>query len=158
MLPWRQYWDYETALYQLIKSRIHTNYMLTARQHFLKQYGNFPFRRIHNWLELRPPRNYKQLIGYVTCGMIFRGGGIKTEHDDIIKWKQFPRYFVRDIHWSPVNSRFATWLSNHLPCQLWDENTYPFPNFNDCIVEVWEWISYFLQHFIMNASTYPCWH
>ena len=27
-------------------------------------------------------------------------------HDDIIKWKHFPRYwpFVRGIHWSPVNS------------------------------------------------------
>ena len=27
-------------------------------------------------------------------------------HDDVIKWKPFPRYwpFVRGIHWSPVNS------------------------------------------------------
>ena len=27
-------------------------------------------------------------------------------HDDVIKWKQFPRYrpIVRGIHWSPVNS------------------------------------------------------
>ena len=30
---------------------------------------------------------------------------IKT-HDDVIKWKHFPRYWscVRGIHWSPVNS------------------------------------------------------
>ena len=28
------------------------------------------------------------------------------EHDDVIKWNYFPRYwpFVREIHWSPVNS------------------------------------------------------
>ena len=28
-------------------------------------------------------------------------------HDDFIKWKHFPRYwpFVREIHWSPVNSK-----------------------------------------------------
>ena len=28
-------------------------------------------------------------------------------HDDVIKWKHFPRYwpFVREIHWSPVNSQ-----------------------------------------------------
>ena len=28
-------------------------------------------------------------------------------HDDVIKWKHFPRYwpFVRGIHWSPLNSR-----------------------------------------------------
>ena len=27
-------------------------------------------------------------------------------HDDVIRWKHFPRYwhFVRGIHWSPVNS------------------------------------------------------
>ena len=30
----------------------------------------------------------------------------KMGHDDIIKWKHFPRYrpFVRGIHWTPVNS------------------------------------------------------
>ena len=29
-----------------------------------------------------------------------------SNHDDIIKWKHFPRYwpFMRGIHWSPVNS------------------------------------------------------
>ena len=28
-----------------------------------------------------------------------------SHHDDVIKWKYFPRYwpFVRGIHWSPVN-------------------------------------------------------
>ena len=31
-----------------------------------------------------------------------------TEHDDVIKWKHFPRYwpFVRGIHRSPVNSPY----------------------------------------------------
>ena len=31
---------------------------------------------------------------------------LNTEHDDVIKWKHFPRYwpFVRGIHRSPVNS------------------------------------------------------
>ena len=30
------------------------------------------------------------------------------EHDEVIKWKHFPRYwpFVRRIHWSPVNSPY----------------------------------------------------
>ena len=32
--------------------------------------------------------------------------GFATTHDDVIKWKHFPRYwpFVRGIHQSPVNS------------------------------------------------------
>ena len=31
---------------------------------------------------------------------------VLTNHDDVIKWKHFPRYwpFVREIHRSPVNS------------------------------------------------------
>ena len=33
------------------------------------------------------------------------------------------------------------WISNHVPNKVWCEITYPFPNFNDCAVEVWEWIS-----------------
>ena len=32
---------------------------------------------------------------------------IQTWHDDVMKWKHFPRYwpFVRAIHWPPVDSR-----------------------------------------------------
>ena len=36
--------------------------------------------------------------------------------------------------------------------EVWDEIIYPFPNFNDATVEVWERISNFIPHF-----TYPCW-
>ena len=28
------------------------------------------------------------------------------------------------------------WISNHMPCNVWDEITYPFLNFNRCTVEV----------------------
>ena len=40
---------------------------------------------------------------------------------------------------------------------MWDEITYPFPNFNGCTVEAWEWISNFIPHFIVDVITYPCW-
>ena len=49
-----------------------------------------------------------------TCGMRSAGGSShkssqftsKSNHDDVIKWKKFPRYwpFVRGIHLSPVVS------------------------------------------------------
>ena len=29
---------------------------------------------------------------------------------------------------------------------MWDEITYPFPNFNSATVEVWDWISTFIPH------------
>ena len=37
---------------------------------------------------------------------LFQLGSIYTNHDDVIKWKHFPRYwpFLRGIHRSPVNS------------------------------------------------------
>ena len=40
-----------------------------------------------------------------------------------------------------------TWISNDIHHYVWDEITYPFPNFNSTTVEVWEWISNFIPHF-----------
>ena len=39
-------------------------------------------------------------------GSVFITDLLQTRHDDVIKWKHFPRYwpFVRGIHRSPVNS------------------------------------------------------
>ena len=47
------------------------------------------------------------------------------------------------------------WISNHKHIKAWDEITYPFPNFNGCTVEVWEWICNFTPHYIMDVITYP---
>ena len=32
-------------------------------------------------------------------------------------------------------------INNYTHHEMWDEITYPFPNFNGCTIEVWEWIS-----------------
>ena len=39
---------------------------------------------------------------------------------------------------------------------VWDEITYPFPNFNGTVFEVWEWISNFIPHFTGHVIAYPC--
>ena len=44
-----------------------------------------------------------------------------------------------------------------MPSKLWDEITYPLPNFDGCTLEVWEWVSNFIPHIIMDVITYPCW-
>ena len=49
------------------------------------------------------------------------------------------------------------WISNYIHYKVWDEITYPFPNFNGCTVEVWEWITNFIPHFTRCVMTYPCW-
>ena len=40
---------------------------------------------------------------------------------------------------------------------MWDETTYPLPNFNGFTVEVWEWICNFIPYFTGYVITYPCW-
>ena len=55
---------------------------------------------------------------------------------------------------------WPAWISNHMSSKVWDEITYPYPNFNGSTIEVLEWISNFMKHFIMDTSdviTYPCW-
>ena len=44
---------------------------------------------------------------------------------------------------------------DHMPSKVWDEITYPFPSFNGCNVELWEWISSFNTYIIMNGITSP---
>ena len=51
--------------------------------------------------------------------------------------------------WSPA------WISDHMPSKVRDGITYPFPNFNGCAIEVWEWIRNFTQHFIMDVIRSP---
>ena len=39
--------------------------------------------------------------------------------------------------------------------KVWDNITYPFPNFNGATAEVWEWISNLILHLTMDVITYP---
>ena len=51
----------------------------------------------------------------------------------------------------------VAWISNYTHHKVWDEITYPFPNFNGAAVEVWEWINNFISHLTGHVITYPCW-
>ena len=44
--------------------------------------------------------------------------------------------------------------------EVWDEITHPFPNFNGCAVEVWEWISNFIpqSHYGCNKLSETAFH
>ena len=52
---------------------------------------------------------------------------------------------------------YPAWRCNHICSKVWYETTYSFLNFNGCTVEVWEWISNFMPHFMMRVVTYTCW-
>ena len=44
-----------------------------------------------------------------------------------------------------------------MPCNVWNEIIYPFPNFSICTVEVWQWLSDFIPHILMGVITYLFW-
>ena len=62
------------------------------------------------------------------------------------------------LTWINFNHSMS-WISNYIHHKVWDEFTYPLSNFNGAAVEVWEWISNFIPHFLGHVitCTYPCW-
>ena len=54
-------------------------------------------------------------------------------------------------------SLIPAWISNYTNHKVWDEATYPFPNFNGAIVDVCEWISNFIPYFTLHVIIYTCW-
>ena len=43
-----------------------------------------------------------------------------------------------------------------MPSKNKDEIIYPFLNFNNVVIEDWEWLSDFNLHFIMDVNTSAC--
>ena len=77
------------------------------------------------------------------------GGFLGSWRGGVVASKIYSKHHAR--RWS-VNK-----INNYKHHTLWDEITYPFPNFNSCTVEVWEWISNFIPHLARHVITYPCW-
>ena len=85
---------------------------------------------------------------------------VKPETDLQIIFGLECKFDTKEVHGNKYDKSYTAataWISNHIPSKVWDEITYPFPNFNGYTVEVWEWISNFIPHFIMDIITYPWW-
>ena len=48
-------------------------------------------------------------------------------------------------------------LADYSHYEVWDEITYPVPNFNGATIDIWEWIGNFIPHFAGHMFSYPCW-
>ena len=57
--------------------------------------------------------------------------------------------FKTGKHWK--RNMHPAWKSNYIGSKVWYETTYSFLNFNGCTIEVWEWISNFIPHFMMRV-------
>ena len=65
------------------------------------------------------------------------------------------RLSITLAHWNldpPLLTIIPAWIINIIPGKVWDEITQSFPNFNGCIIDVWEWISNFTLH--ISVSDY----
>ena len=49
----------------------------------------------------------------------------------------------------------SAWMSNYNHYKVWDEITYPFPNFNNATIEIREWTSNAIPHLTGHVITYP---
>ena len=72
---------------------------------------NVPFKYIYRLSKYRNSQYHDISVAgpsYLYNGNVYTGktASLYWSHDDVIKWKHFPRYwpFVRGIHRSPVNS------------------------------------------------------
>ena len=68
-----------------------------------------------------------------------------------------PRLLIWDHFYQHDLTLIPAWISNYSHYNVWDEIIYPFPNFNGCTVDVWEWISNFIPNLTDHVITYPCW-
>ena len=71
----------------------------------------------------------------------------------------------RCCHWGHqyLASILSTWMNfkvsmDDVPNKLRNWITYPFQNINGCTVEVWEWMTNILSHFVIDVITYPWWY
>ena len=65
---------------------------------------------------------------------------------DTSGFKNLPERTSRGPFYKHGLNLIPAWISNCTHNKVWDKTTYPFPNFNGCTVEVWEWINNFIPH------------
>ena len=97
-------------------------------------------------------RNYRKC----TCIFIFKGyiGATRTEASRRPKLEK-TSYDKKECESCFLLTAWINFILNKddINYKMWNEITYPFPNFNDCTVEIWEWISNFIPHFIIDVIT-----
>ena len=85
---------------------------------------------------------------YLACTWVRRYMGMKYQKSLWSVWGPFYWHWLTSI---------PAWISSHILNKVWDEITYPLSNFITFTVEVWEGLSNFIPHFIMDVITSPCW-
>ena len=97
------------------------------------------FRKRHIFMNLIKGSDCASPERYI---LTHRDGSRKSDskeiNHDITRVMQPTQTLVRPL-WLTWINLIPIWINNHIPNKLWGEITNPFPNFNGCTVEVWEY-------------------
>ena len=124
--------------------------------------------------------NTSKIVARATDGQVcrgnncFKGNRSWRPHPETVttrnghKPERFLHTIPRIMHTTHVLLRFVVvvkyrslfpitpvpaWISNHMASKVWVEINHPFLNFNVTTVEVWQWVSNFIPHIIMDVTT-----
>ena len=67
-------------------------------------------------------------------------------------------FYIPPIMLDLLLTLIPAWISNSIHYKMWNEITFPFPNFNGATIEVWEWVSNFIPHFTGHVIDHPYWN
>ena len=108
---------------------------------------NSCFIKVWEWINNFTPHFIMDVISYPYCIHILQSFSPARCHlaDD------FP------IQRTLLRFGLTVWMSNYTHHKVSDDITYPFPMLNWAATEVWELISYFIPHVIVNVVANLCW-
>ena len=108
---------------------------------------------LFNLKHLALTKDHKHVLTphYVPFLRGFHQWQMDSPHKGPAKWQLF---LCHDIL-IDMSYPCPAWRSYYIHHKVWNETTYPFPNFNGCTVEVWEWISNFIPHSSGHVITDP---
>ena len=114
------------------------NYTEPEMSSFWRNFHHWLHRKLSFWqLSVQPVMKFRQnddIFGSVYVDYKHKRNEVIC---DVLKIN------TNNIYWHGL-TLIPAWISNHTSSKLWAEITYPYPNFNGCTVEVWEWISNFI--------------
>ena len=108
--------------------------------------GSLMFSLICGWVNNREAGDLRRHRGHYNVNVIIRMPAMRNPCVSGISAVTC-NYVFHTHRSNPFHQNGLTlipaWISSYILYKVCDEISYPFPNFNGCTVEIWEWISKF---------------
>ena len=126
------------------------------RTNKVRKYASMHIRIFHDWSQIKSVKETHifMVLQNCCCASIIFPLQIWINHNVIFNttwtaqflhrtgWKLKNKYWLNCVCCGPFHEHGLTSIlvakSNHIPSEVWNENTYLFPNFSGVTVDVWE--------------------